>query len=98
MLSLLTQISWVVHLPETQNLLGVKIGWIFNLPLAQVVLRQISFLLRQGEKVAIVGPNGCGKSTLVRALVRDLDKSATIDGSASITSAGAAYFPQRNLA
>lgn len=67
-------------------------------PLAQVVLRKISFLLRQGEKVAIVGPNGCGKSTLVRALVRDLDKSATIDGSASITSAGAAYFPQRNLA
>lgn len=83
---------------KRRNLLGVKIGWFFNLPLAQVVLRKISFLLRQGEKVAIVGPNGCGKSTLVRALVRDLDKSATIDGSASITSAGAAYFPQRNLA
>ncbi|CAK9017445.1 unnamed protein product [Durusdinium trenchii] len=60
-----------------------------------VVLEKISFLLRQGEKVAIVGRNGCGKSTLVRALVKDLDTSAAVDGDAAITSAGAAYFPQR---
>jgi ABC-type Mn2+/Zn2+ transport system ATPase subunit len=64
---------------------------------AKVVLQKISFFLRQGEKVAIGGPNGCGKSTLVRALVKDLDQSATIDGNAAITSAGAAYFPQRSL-
>ena len=62
-----------------------------------MVLKKISFLLRQGEKVALVGPNGCGKSTLVRALVGDLDTSATVDGSAAITSAGSAYFPQRAL-
>lgn len=68
--------------------LGVRFG-------SNVVLQKISFFLRQGEKVAIVGPNGCGKSTLVRALVKDLDQSATIDGNAAITSAGAAYFPQR---
>ena len=73
----------------------------FQLPwtmLAKVVLEKISFLLRQGEKVAIVGRNGCGKSTLVRALVKDLDTSAAVDGDAAITSAGAAYFPQRALA
>ena len=63
----------------------------------EVILQKISFLLRQGEKVAIVGPNGCGKSTLVRALVKDLDNSATVDGTAAVTTAGAAYFPQRVL-
>ncbi|CAE7747233.1 ABCF2 [Symbiodinium sp. CCMP2592] len=59
------------------------------------VLKNISFTLRQGEKVAVVGPNGCGKSTLVKALVNDLDKSGRVEGQASVTSAGSAYFPQR---
>lgn len=59
------------------------------------ILKNISFTLRQGEKVAVVGPNGCGKSTLVKALVNDLDKSGRVEGQASITSAGSAYFPQR---
>lgn len=34
----------------------------------------------------------------MRALVKDLDTSAAVDGDAAITSAGAAYFPQRALA
>ena len=35
------------------------------------ILNGVSFELRQGEKVGIVGPNGCGKSTLMRILVGD---------------------------
>ena len=77
-----------------------------DLPLEEV-LKNISFTLRQGEKVAVVGPNGCGnpslvvacktkarrdfrkparasptsgKSTLVKALVNDLDKSGRVEG------------------
>ena len=33
-----------------------------------VVLREVSFALRAGERVAVVGPNGVGKSTLLGAL------------------------------
>ena len=35
------------------------------------VLREVSFELAAGEKVGVVGPNGCGKSTLMRILVGD---------------------------
>jgi ATP-binding cassette, subfamily B, bacterial len=36
-------------------------------------LRDISFVLRKGEKLAIVGPSGAGKSTLVSLMLRFLD-------------------------
>lgn len=36
------------------------------------VLRDVSFSVSEGEFIAIVGPNGCGKTTLVRALSRIL--------------------------
>ncbi len=36
----------------------------------QYVLRKVSFLLRAGEKMALVGENGAGKTTLVKLLLR----------------------------
>lgn len=47
------------------------------------VLRGVSFTVRHGETVALVGPNGCGKSTLMNLLPRfwDVDSGAIrIDG------------------
>lgn len=38
----------------------------------QVVLKQVSLRIDVGEHVAILGPNGCGKSTLVKTLTREL--------------------------
>ncbi len=35
---------------------------------AKTVLRDLSFALHPGELLGIIGPNGCGKSTLVKAL------------------------------
>ena len=32
------------------------------------VLRDISFNLKSGERLALIGPNGCGKSTLIKIL------------------------------
>src|SRR3990172_5858193 len=33
-----------------------------------VVLRDVSFVVNSGERVGLVGPNGCGKTTLLRIL------------------------------
>ena len=36
------------------------------------VLERFSLTLRRGEHTAILGPNGCGKSTLIKLLTREL--------------------------
>ena len=44
---------------------------VFTYPGAETpVLKDVSLSIRQGETVAIVGPNGCGKTTLVSMLPR----------------------------
>ena len=35
----------------------------------RVLLRDVSLVIRQGERIALVGENGCGKSTLVKAIL-----------------------------
>ena len=42
----------------------------YQYPSGPNVLREIDLTIRHGETVAIVGPNGCGKSTLVSLLCR----------------------------
>ena len=56
------------------------------------LIKDLSFLLTRGDKVGIVGPNGCGKTTLVRLLLDDLtpDSGTVRQG----TSLSVAYFDQ----
>src|SRR5215468_6515517 len=46
------------------------------------ILRDVSFSLRRGEMVALIGASGSGKSTLVRAIAGlvPIDRSDTRDG------------------
>lgn len=50
----------------------------------RAVLSHFSLRIHRGEHVAILGPNGCGKSTLVKTITRDLYPLHRPDASARI--------------
>ena len=37
---------------------------------AQLVLENITFEVQEGERVAVIGKNGCGKSTILKLITR----------------------------
>jgi ATPase subunit of ABC transporter with duplicated ATPase domains len=49
------------------------IGIEYALPDGRPLLRDVSFRVGDGAKVALIGPNGTGKTTLVRMVAGDLD-------------------------
>ena len=38
---------------------------------SKIVLREVSLRVEAGEHIAILGPNGCGKSTLIKTIARE---------------------------
>lgn len=58
----------------------------------QVLLTDFSFVLTRGDKVGIIGPNGCGKTTLIRLLLGELQPTTGVVRQG--TSLEVAYFDQ----
>jgi ATP-binding cassette subfamily F protein uup len=53
----------------------------------KVVLSNVNFTLNQGEKIAVIGRNGTGKSTLMKIIMRDVTPDSgdmSIDGKVKI--------------
>ena len=63
-----------IHAVETLSFDGVSFHYLPDEP----VLRQISFTLNAGEHMAIVGPTGSGKTTLVSLIFRFYDPSSGV--------------------
>ena len=40
---------------------------------ADVILPDVNFEIHDNEKIAVVGRNGCGKTTLLKLIVGDLE-------------------------
>ena len=56
------------------------------------LIKDFSYVLTRGEKVGLIGPNGCGKTTLVRLLLGELTPNS---GQVTLgTSLAVAYFDQ----
>ena len=76
------------HITDFQNTIEFKdVSFSYNNEISDVeaceVLKHVSFTLKKGETMAIVGPSGSGKSTLVDLLSRFYDVrfgQITIDG------------------
>lgn len=58
----------------------------------KVLIKDFSFTLLRGDKIALVGPNGCGKSTLIKLILGSLEPTTgTVDQG---TKLNVAYYDQ----
>jgi ABC-type multidrug transport system fused ATPase/permease subunit len=60
---------------EKYNIINKKEDLIFSLEKEKYVLKDISFIINPGEKVALIGSSGSGKTTIIKLLERFYEPS-----------------------
>lgn len=83
-----------------ENLLEVKnLSVSFNSPAGEVqAVRDVSFSLKRGEVLAIVGESGCGKSVLCKSIMKLLPASARIkEGSIFVCGQDITNYRERDM-
>lgn len=89
--------SFKVYYDKGKELKEKMLFWKRNRYEDRVVLNDISFTVRRGEAIGLVGKNGCGKSTTLKMLTRIIypDKgSITMNGRvSSLIELGAGFHP-----
>jgi oligopeptide/dipeptide ABC transporter ATP-binding protein len=69
--------SRLLDVDHLRVLFPIKSGVIINRKIGQVhAVDDVSFSLHEGETLGIVGESGCGKTTLIRVLVRLIDATS----------------------
>ncbi len=67
----------LLDVEHLQVLFPIKSGLIVDRKIGQVhAVDDVSFALREGETLGVVGESGCGKTTLIRTLVRLIDATS----------------------
>lgn len=56
----------------------------YQLKFDELLLEKVNFELKSREKVAIVGPNGTGKTTLLREIYKNMNPAITVSDDANI--------------
>ena len=56
----------------------------YNVTFDREIMEHVSFTLRAGDKVAIVGPNGTGKTTLLRDIIKGENPAIRLDKNVKI--------------
>ena len=62
--------SFKVYYDKGKELKEKMLFWKWNRYENRVVLDDVSFTIKRGEAVGLVGKNGCGKSTTLKILTR----------------------------
>jgi ABC-type multidrug transport system fused ATPase/permease subunit len=68
---------------EKSDLPGMPVAQLKGFKPATPILRTVSFTIEPGEKAALIGPSGAGKTTIMRLLMRYMDPTSgaiLIDG------------------
>jgi peptide/nickel transport system ATP-binding protein len=79
-----SQASAVLHVDQLQVHYPIRKGLLRRIVAYNKVVQGVSFTLHANETLALVGGSGCGKTTVAKTLLRLLDGSASINGSAVV--------------
>jgi peptide/nickel transport system ATP-binding protein len=76
--------SSILQVEQLQVHYPIRKGLLRRIVAYNKVVQGVSFTLHANETLALVGGSGCGKTTVAKALLRLLDGSASIKGSAVV--------------